>query len=72
MSKRLAAELQTTPASEGQAYSKASGSGAKRENVGNDEMGEFEDAWEDEIESDDEVVDGEAAQGEDGELWIFK
>jgi ribosome assembly protein RRB1 len=29
-------------------------------------MGEFEDAWEDEIESDEDVVDAEANENEDG------
>jgi ribosome assembly protein RRB1 len=31
-----------------------------------DEMGEFEDAWEDELESDEDVVDAEAEEREDG------
>jgi ribosome assembly protein RRB1 len=62
MSKRSATELRST---EGQAFCKASGSGVKRENVTNDDMGQFEDAWEDEIESDEDIVDG-AAEGEDG------
>jgi ribosome assembly protein RRB1 len=66
MSKRSATELQNASQNDGQAYLKASGSGSKRENVGNGEMGEFEDAWEDEIESDEEVVDTEADAGEDG------
>lgn len=63
MSKRSAAELQPT---EGQAFCKASGSGFKRENVTNDDMGQFEDAWEDDIESDEEIADDLAADGEDG------
>jgi ribosome assembly protein RRB1 len=63
MSKRTAAN----PASlDGQAFSKASGGAPKRENVIVDEMGEFEDAWEDEIESDEDVVDAEANENEDG------
>ena len=66
MSKRSATELQTISKTDGQAYLKASGSGAKRDNVGDDEMGEFEDAWEDDIESDEEVVDAEPVEGEDG------
>jgi len=66
MSKRSAIELQITSKTDGQAYLKASGSGAKRENVGHDEMGEFEDAWEDEIESDEEALDVEPSEGEDG------
>lgn len=66
MSKRSATETLTTTQHDGQPFNKASGSGAKRENVTNDEMGEFEDAWEDEIESDEEVVDAEAEQNDDG------
>ena len=66
MSKRAVTELQTISGDDGQAYLKASGSGAKRENIGNNEMGEFEDAWEDEIESDEEVVDRDGDEGEDG------
>jgi ribosome assembly protein RRB1 len=64
MSKRNATELEFSTRT-GEPFSKASGSGQKRENVTVDEMGEFEDAWEDEIESDEEVVDAEA-QDEDG------
>ncbi|KAK0466409.1 WD40-repeat-containing domain protein [Desarmillaria tabescens] len=40
-------------------FAKASGSRMKRGTAPNEEMGEFEDAWEDEIESDEEVVDEE-------------
>lgn len=74
MSKRLVTELQTTSESDGQAYSKTSGGihTAKRENIGKDEMGEFEDAWEDEIESDEEAVDAEATEGEDGIFHAFE
>lgn len=64
MSKRSATELETS-AKTGAPFSKASGSGQKREIVITDEMGEFEDAWEDEIESDEEVIDAEV-QDEDG------
>ncbi|KAJ7651715.1 glutamate-rich WD repeat-containing protein [Mycena polygramma] len=66
MSKRSATELLTPATTAGQPYAKASGSGSKRENVASDEMGEFEDAWEDEIESDEEVVNAEAAEDSDG------
>lgn len=66
MSKRSATELQTTAANEGQAFPKASGSGSRREHVPTNEMGEFEDAWEDEIESDEEVVDAENGEQGDG------
>jgi ribosome assembly protein RRB1 len=66
MSKRTATEVQTSFQNEGQAFPKASGSKPRREAAGDGEMGEFEDAWEDEIESDEEVVDAEAAEDEDG------
>ncbi|KAJ6520057.1 glutamate-rich WD repeat-containing protein [Mycena sanguinolenta] len=66
MSKRSATELLTPATTAGQPFTKASGSGSKRENVVPEEMGEFEDAWEDEIESDEEVVDAEAAEDPDG------
>lgn len=62
MSKRTA----NSTTLEGQAFSKVSGGAPKRENVAVDEMGEFEDAWEDEIESDEDVVDAEANEDEDG------
>ncbi|KAJ7596793.1 WD40-repeat-containing domain protein [Mycena floridula] len=55
MAKRSATETVTTE-NEGQPFSKASGSGIKRDAANNDEMGEFEDAWEDELESDEEVI----------------
>lgn len=48
---------------EGSPYAKAPSGAARREAPDNEEMGEFEDAWEDEIESDEDAVDG----GEDGE-----
>jgi ribosome assembly protein RRB1 len=39
-------------------YAKAPAGGAKRAPAAADEMGEFEDAWEDELESDEDAVDG--------------
>lgn len=63
MSKRTATELLNNTTANGQAFKKASISSGKRENVVADEMGEFEDAWEDEIENE-EVVD--ADKQEDG------
>jgi ribosome assembly protein RRB1 len=62
MSKRSASDRTT----DGQAFAKASGSGAKRDETDVNDIGEFEDAWEDEIESEDDVVDGEAEGDEDG------
>ncbi|KAJ6504386.1 WD40-repeat-containing domain protein [Mycena vulgaris] len=58
MSKRSATELLTPVTTTGQPFTKASGSGSKRDNVAPDDMGEFEDAWEDEIESDEDDEDG--------------
>lgn len=66
MSKRSATELLNPATTAGQAFTKASGSGSKRDNVAPDDMGEFEDAWEDEIESDEEVVDARDGEDEDG------
>ena len=40
-----------------QPFNKMPATGIRRETHSIDEMGEFEDAWEDEIESDQEVVD---------------
>ena len=60
MSKRSVTELQST--NDGEPVTKAS-SGAQRRVSGaadNVEMGDFEDAWEDEIESDEDIVDGDA------------
>ncbi|KAF8846180.1 WD40 repeat-like protein [Paxillus ammoniavirescens] len=65
MSKRSATDIHNQPAY-GQAYQKAAISSAKRDDPTVDEMGEFEDAWEDEIESDEDPVDREASRGEDG------
>ena len=66
MAKRTVTELQ--PASDGQPFPKVNSNGPRRPNdIENPEMGEFEDAWEDEIESDEEVVDsnqdGNAEEG---------
>lgn len=65
MSKRTA-EFQPHAIHAGKSYRKASRGSEKRENVVIDEMGEFEDAWEDELESDEDVVDAEAEEREDG------
>ena len=53
MSKRTATEAQSAESSENKKPFRA---GSKAEN--DDDMGEFEDGWEDEFESDEEVVDG--------------
>ncbi|KAJ3786120.1 WD40-repeat-containing domain protein [Lentinula aff. detonsa] len=63
MSKRSVTEVVST--ADGQAFSKVSGSGVRRVATTEDGMGEFEDAWEDEIEEDEDVVDAEGLQ-EDG------
>ncbi len=67
MSKRSATELAPSGIQTGEPFNKAHGAGPRREIVASDEMGEFEDAWEDELESDEEVVDaGEDEEREDG------
>jgi len=67
MSKRSASDR----TADGQAFQKASGSGAKRDEAEVNDIGEFEDAWEDEIESEDDAVDGEPESREDGMDGIF-
>ena len=74
MSKRSATELVSSATHEGKPLSKAHVSGPKREEIPPNEMGEFEDAWEDELESDEDVVDAEEdEEREDGvssaDLW---
>ena len=60
MSKRSATEIVDPAIQNGRRNQKSAGATAE-------EMGEFEDAWEDEIESDDgEVIDAEANEQEDG------
>lgn len=64
MSKRSVTEVVSS--NDGQAFTKKSGSGSRREIIAEGEMGEFEDAWEDEIEEDEDVIDAEAESQEDG------
>ena len=61
MSKRNATELQTDTAAHGNETKRPFRPESK--DAQDDGMGEFEDGWEDEYESDEEIVDG---QGEDG------
>ncbi|KAF6766607.1 glutamate-rich WD repeat containing 1 [Ephemerocybe angulata] len=64
MSKRPAEASSSTQ--NGQAFPKTNVNANKREVGVDNEMGEFEDAWEDEVESDEEVVDAGAKDDEDG------
>ncbi|KAM6498493.1 WD40-repeat-containing domain protein [Amanita muscaria] len=67
MSKRSVTEVVSSDVQEGKPLSKVHGVGQRREDILPNEMGEFEDAWEDEVESDEEVVDaGENEEQEDG------
>ncbi|KAF8973616.1 glutamate-rich WD repeat containing [Flammula alnicola] len=61
MPKRSAIDAQ-----DGQPFQKIPARGSKREMTVVDEMGEFEDAWEDEIESDEDVADAKDENDEDG------
>ena len=65
MSKRPAEASSSTQTIDGQPFAKAGPNASKREAEGNNEMGEFEDAWEDEVEEDEDVVDN-AEKDEDG------
>jgi hypothetical protein len=49
-----------------QPFNKMPATGVRRETHSIDEMGEFEDAWEDEIESDQEVVDVDEERDDGG------
>lgn len=65
MSKRTATELQsasTTTDNEPRKTPRASGS--KPEKTHDEGMGEFEDGWEDEFESDEEIVEGKDGENE--------
>lgn len=67
MSKRTATELQSTSTSDLQTSRKNPRGSVKQESaVQEDEIGEYEDGWEDEFESDEDVVDGEPDVREDG------
>jgi len=61
MPKRPANDVQ-----DGQPFQKTPASGNRREVPVVNEMGEFEDAWEDEIESDEEVAGADSEENEDG------
>ena len=62
MSKRTATELQA--ASTSSEHEAKRPFRAETKSIPEDDMGEFEDGWEDEYESDEEVVDGAAGDGE--------
>ncbi|KAG6877882.1 hypothetical protein C0993_002883 [Termitomyces sp. T159_Od127] len=66
MSKRSATEVSDIASKSARTNQNETGSSSRNEDANMDDMGEFEDAWEDEIESDDEVVDAEAGVKEDG------
>lgn len=51
---------ETSTSLEGQPFSKTASSSKRDEEGVAPDMGEFEDAWEDEIESDEDIVDGDA------------
>ena len=54
----------------GQPFNKMPAMGVRRETCPIDEMGEFEDAWEDEIESDQEVVDVDDEKDDGGRAFF--
>ena len=59
MSKRAITELQASNSDGGESFQKFRSVGVRRETDGGDsDMGEFEDPYEDENESDEDVVDG--------------
>lgn len=69
MSKRTATELQQTSIEEQSSRKTPRGNGNRESALQQDEIGEFEDGWEDEFESDEEIFDNaEENEGEDGML----
>ncbi|KAI5121144.1 hypothetical protein M0805_007142 [Coniferiporia weirii] len=65
MAKRSATELQSV-SNDGQSFSKVSSAGPRRQSaVDTSQMGEFEDAWEDEIESDEDVLQGDGVDDDE-------
>lgn len=68
MSKRTATQIESSTRA-GEPFPKASSSGQRRASEAVDEMGEFEDNWEDEIESDEDAVDAED-EAQDGALGM--
>ena len=66
MSKRAATEIHTSSGSHEEPRKTPRSASKQKETSIEDEMGEFEDGWEDEYESDEEVVDADAGKGEDG------
>ena len=68
MSKRTATELQAASTSTEHERRKAprNSSGQQPERTQDDEMGEYEDGWEDEYDSEEEVVDSAAQEGDEG------
>ncbi|KAI1793164.1 glutamate-rich WD repeat containing [Ganoderma leucocontextum] len=65
MSKRSATEVQTSPEGQFEPRKTPRSESKRKENVAEDEMGEFEDGWEDEYESDEEIVDGQPGKPDD-------
>ena len=65
MSKRSATELQSASTADSHER-KRHARGSTLEKLPENEIGEFEDHWEDEYESDEEVVDAAEKDGEDG------
>lgn len=66
MAKRTATELQTAASDDTAPRKQLRANEPKQTVAREDEIGNFEDDWEDEYESDEEVVDGEAEEDRDG------
>ncbi|KAI0756328.1 glutamate-rich WD repeat containing [Daedaleopsis nitida] len=65
MSKRSVTEIQTASGSQVEPRKTPRSESKQKEYVVDDEMGEFEDGWEDEYESDEEVVESTAEKADD-------
>ena len=66
MSKRSVTEVHASSNIHGESRKTPRSESKQKEQAVDDEMGEFEDGWEDEYESDEEIVDAESGKAEDG------
>lgn len=71
MSKRTATELQSASTAEAHERKRPTRVASTSEKVPENDMGEFEDGWEDEYESEEEVVDAAEQEEEDGMYVIL-
>lgn len=70
MSKRSATAVQTSLDGQFEPRKIPRSESKRKEDLAEDDMGEFEDGWEDEYESDEEVVDGQSGEPDNSAYCI--